>query len=703
MERPFAVIGIVYVTALAVALFLGSSCFFILCAVFLAGFAVCILSKKSRKFALIFITAFTAVLMLWGYTYAYIMPSASLKGETAEISGVLYELPYKYCDRYYYKIKTNSYTVLVSSRYRIKIEPYDTLKATVKFYGETDVSQDLYNFSKGIFIRASVDSLKPKTVIKSDSKPLYYYALMARKYITDKTNSLLPEHEAGFVNAILTGDKYQLNDNEKQILRASGISHIVVISGFHVAVVTHLMLGFFMLVTRKRKKLSSALCIIFLFLYMAVTGFHAPVMRSGIMQTFILTANIASRKSDSFNILGLSALVICFTNPYAVADISFIMSFSATFGILLISPEIYLWVFERISTDKLKILIKALVNIFAVSLSAYIFVLPVTIIFFKQTALYAVITNLFVSFAVTLLIYTAVFMVITGLSPLAWIACFLTDYIFNVAEAVAGLPFSVITASQEFVPFWLTTAVIAGIAMIYLKPNGKIIKYYAMITVLSFIILSAGDSLIKKDSIKISVLDVGDGISCVVNCNNRTYLLSGGGSYYKPNVLDDYLTDSCVYKIAYMLMLDDKNACTAFSKRILENYEIQTVQVFDENKYTQNIKILLSEISGKIDGSYFYTDNNAEIIAEKQKNCMAVKADFDNLRILIIYGKTDCKNIPKSWLDTDILITNGNIENTGLVDTSVAVISDEEHQGNIYLRAYNNGKIQIGRENGWLN
>ena len=46
MKRPFAVIGISYITALAVALFFGSEIFFILCAVFLAGFAVCLLSKK---------------------------------------------------------------------------------------------------------------------------------------------------------------------------------------------------------------------------------------------------------------------------------------------------------------------------------------------------------------------------------------------------------------------------------------------------------------------------------------------------------------------------------------------------------------------------------------------------------------------------------------------------------------------------------
>ena len=82
---------------------------------------------------------------------------------------------------------------------------------------------------------------------------------------------------------------------------------------------------------------------------------------------------------------------------------------------------------------------------------------------------------------------------------------------------------------------------------------------------------------------------------------------------------------------------------------------------------------------------------------------MAVRAVFNGLKLLVIHEKTDCKNIPESWLDTDILVINGSIENLGLVNASVTVISDEEHRGNIYLRAYNNGKIQIGRENGWLN
>ncbi len=702
MKRPFAVIGICYIAALAVALFFGQDSIFPLCMVFTAVSILCICIKKIRKFCMISITGLAAVLMLWGYTYAFLTPNASLKGKSMEITGTLCELPYQYYDRYYYTIKTQNQTVLVSSRYKIKIEPFDTLKATVKFYGETEPSQELYNFSHGITLRASVDSMKTKTVIKNDSKPLYYYALMARQYMTDKIHFLLPEREAGFVNAIMTGDKYQLPENDKNILRSAGISHIIVISGFHVAVITHLILAFFMFVTRKRKRLSSALCIIFVFLYMAVTGFRTPVVRADIMQIFILVGNIVSRKSDSFNILGLSALVICFRNPYAVADVSFMMSFSATFGILLISPSVYIWTMERTSTKKLYFLIKSLVGIFAVSMAAYIFIVPITIIYFKQAAVYSVITNLFTGFAVTGLIYTAVFMIITGFPPFAWIVLFLADYILNVAQTVASLPFPIIETSQEFVPFWLISAVIAGFIIIIFRFGKRTVKYYAFITVMSFIVLSVGDSFLKNGSTKISVLDVGDGISCIVNYNNRTYLLSSGGSYYKSHVPDDYLTESCVSHITYMLMLDDKNACTAYSKQILEHYDIETLQIFNENKYTENVKLLLSSISGKTDSSDVYIDDT-EIHAEQSKNCTAVKAIFGDLHILLAYGKTDCQNIPENWLDTDIFIMNGDIKNTEMINSLITIISDEEHEGTIAMRAYPDKKIDIRRENGWLN
>lgn len=756
MERPLAVTGFCYITALVVALFLGQASFGGLCVIFLTGFLMSVLVRKWRKKAWIptaCLSGLAAVVMLWGYTNVYVEPLANLKGETAEITGVLCELPYRQNDRYYYRIRTDSIdmpnviqdtTLLISSRYKIKIEPYDKLKATVRFYSDTEPSQELYSIAKGIMIRGSIDPLKMKTVTKNEEKPIYYYALMTRKYISERINAVLPEREAAFVNAIMTGDKYQLKDEEKQNLRSAGISHIVVVSGFHLAVITQLMLGFFKLVTRRNQRLSSALCIIFVFLYMAVIGFPTPIIRAGVMQIFFLLAATISRKSDPLNILGLSGMIICIINPYAAADISFLMSFASTLGILLLGNRMAVRMIQFLQPkeDKdfltkfllyriVEKIIKAIVNIIAVSLSAYIFIMPIMIVYFKQVAIYAVLTNLMISFAMSILIYAAVFMILAGIVnvwlsiPLICVVQVLSGYILWTAETVADFPFSVIVTAQEFVPFWLIAVMIAGLILFLMKCQRKTVIYYILLTVMSFIVCAVGDSVFKSGSVKISVLDVGNGISCVVSSEGRTYVLSDGGSYYKSHALNEYLSNSCTEKITYMLLLDDKNACTAYAKQLLETYPIETIQVYDEEDYTENIKLLLSDSDVKIDGSVekVYIDD-VKIQTMKEKNCMAVYAKFGTLTILMIEGKTDCKNLPDNWQDTDILIVNGVIENSNLLSAGILAISDEYDsldkydemadgdygkidatagKGDISIRAYRQGQIEVRRENGWLN
>ncbi len=723
MKRPLAVIGFCCIAALAVALLLGRGSFGILCAVFLGGFGITVFSKKLRKMAWICLSGMAAVGMLWGYTNAYVLPSAKLQGQETEITGVLCELPYQQNDRYYYRLQTDSRTILVSSRYKIKMEPYDTLTATVRFYAETEPSRELYNISKGIMACGSIDPLKKKAVVKNEEKPLYYYALMARKSLTDRIGELLPEREAGFVTALMTGDKYHVQADDKEHFRQAGISHIIVVSGYHLAVLTQLMLGLFRLVFRKNKRPAAALCIVFVFLYMAVTGFSTPVMRAGIMQIFVLTGMVILRESDSLNILGLSGMIICVMNPYAVADVSFMMSFSATLGILLLSPAITAFLMERIRTDRLQKPIKAIVQIFSASLSACLFIMPICVVYFRQIAIYAVVTNVLVSFAVSALIYTAVFMLLTGLLPLVWTAWLLSDYVLYTAKAVAELPFSVIVTAQEFVPYWIMAAVITGLAVLLFRCRKEVVKYYALFTVISFLVCSVGDTFLKSDSVKISVLDVGNGISCIVNCENRTYLLSSGGSYYKAHALNEYLEDSCTKQIAYMLLLDDKNACTAYAGQILRDYRIETVQVYDEKDYTENVKYFLSKAGDKTDSSIVCIDD-IRIQTVKEKNCMAVYAKCRGLRILAVEGKTDCEKLPESWHDTDILIVNGPVSNTHVLSAEILILSDEyEHlsqyeemaqgdyttvyatagQGNISVRVYRRGQTHVRRENGWLN
>lgn len=73
---------------------------------------------------------------------------------------------------------------------------------------------------------------------------------------------------------------------------------------------------------------------------MAVTGFAHSVVRAGIMMIIVSFASSNLRIADSLNNLGFAAIVLTAFNPYAVADIGMLLSFSATTGIILWSRPI---------------------------------------------------------------------------------------------------------------------------------------------------------------------------------------------------------------------------------------------------------------------------------------------------------------------------------------------------------------------------
>ena len=86
---------------------------------------------------------------------------------------------------------------------------------------------------------------------------------------------------------------------------------------------------------------------VFVMIYMALTGFTSSVIRSGIMMIIYLIGKEFFYESDSLNSLGIAALFMCLPNPYASGDIGMILSFSATLGIIILYPVLSDYVLKK--------------------------------------------------------------------------------------------------------------------------------------------------------------------------------------------------------------------------------------------------------------------------------------------------------------------------------------------------------------------
>lgn len=139
--------------------------------------------------------------------------------------------------------------------------------------------------------------------------------------------------EAGVLCAMALGDKTLLWDGQRQMYQNCGLSHIMAISGLHVAVVGMACYGFL-------KKFGPGLrsaCAVSAFLlvcYAQMTGMGNSARRAVFMFCLLLSADIAGRSYDTLNALGAAAFFLLVQNPYLPWDAGFQFSFTAVAGIV---------------------------------------------------------------------------------------------------------------------------------------------------------------------------------------------------------------------------------------------------------------------------------------------------------------------------------------------------------------------------------
>ncbi len=757
MKRPLAVIGFSFTAAAAVAFLVGSRLlnYLIISAALISVVLLIIPAARKKSFIpAVFISCTAAFLWVMCFYSVYVQPIEPLYGENVVIEGKLCELPYEKSGYYYYKIETdfiykesvpNKTTVFLSSREPIYMEPYDTIKASVSLYDKSSDSFYYYNISKNRYLTGYIN--KVISVTENNDRPLYYHILSLRKAVLDIISDKLPDRDAELVSAVLLGEKSGMTYAETETFRAAGISHIIVVSGFHLVIMTQIMLLFLRGIFAGRKRAASFVCIIFVFLYMAVAGFTPSVLRAGIMQILYLFAQTAILKTDSLNSLGLASLIIVFLNPYNALNISFLLSFSATLGIVLWNEKLYRSIDKRIFLDKadpgklrrlIRKPVKSMISILCVTITAQIFTIPIVILFFKSFSPYTLISNLLTSPVVSLLIISSLIMVLLDLSvilafidlPFVIMSGLLSELIYNAAEMTASFPYSLIRMNGECTPICLVLCVFV-IFLIMIPRNIKSYIRVIFIVFYSVLIFITGYFIeyeIKKDSVKISVMDCGNGMTFVLSDYSHTLLFSCGGESKSYNNIRTFINDLPVTDIDYMLLWDKKRNTSSYARRILKDYRVNTIHVYDEDKLSDGLQDLYSDCNNIIkskqsDNKIMKTGNDSfSFSVYNTVSCKAALLNVYDKDILILQSGTDCLKIPEEWRRADFLIDGGNLCNTDVLQCKRAVISDKAEMiltdmdeipviqdniyftggfGNLGLRIYNDGRTDIRREKYW--
>jgi len=250
-------------------------------------------------------------------------------------------------------------------------------------------------------------------ILKSDKFSIQKYLGRLKNNLSwglDK--ALLPPHSSLY-KAMLLREKSGIDDTQREQVQKAGLSHILAISGLHIAVIT-LLLFYVLLTFGMWRRHASYLTLGILILYIMMIGAPASAVRAGIMASVIILAETFGRPNASWRALFYAAALMLVFKPLLIRyDIGFQLSFLAVLGIILFYEylnkgllklqKFIVGFFTRTSVTKdmpvatyFSEVRFGFTSILAVTLSAQALTFPLVIYHFGVFSLWSPVTNLLI-------------------------------------------------------------------------------------------------------------------------------------------------------------------------------------------------------------------------------------------------------------------------------------------------------------------
>ena len=477
--------------------------------------------------------------------------------------------------------KNNQYQIVISVK-SINGHPvqgkaiYNDYSISALKYGDVIKGQGLFqdppiftefnyrSYLAGEGIYSILKDLNYSITERNAGSPFMDFIFNLREQLSDSLARVLPEPQASLCQGIVLGVRNNISQDFNYDLSVTGTTHLLAISGQNLTIIAGLLLSLGLFFFGRRYYIYVWLTLIIIWFYSVLTGLQAPVIRSAIMASIFLLAEILGRQKYSFPALMFSAGIMAALSPNVLGNLSFQLSFMAMTGLIFITPiftnlgrkAVYAGLGEEGLGSKV---FTTVTDSFSVSLGAVIAVWPIIAFNFNIVSFIGPLTTFLMSPALTPIILFGTLTAFIGLfSPpisqvIGWITWLFLSYMILVATIFAALPGIYIKNKPFNIIFvWLYYS------LYLLFISTKSLFKQANIKKVLVTLMYWGDSLGERISIKaiwiippllivamltllaavtmpdhnlqVSFLNVGEGDSILIQSNRQNVLIDGGPS-----------------------------------------------------------------------------------------------------------------------------------------------------------------------------
>lgn len=353
------------------------------------------------------------------------------------------------------------------------------------------------------------------------------------------------------IAALLIGDKSLLENRHKRTFQATGVSHLMAISGLHVGLVflfvcqllKWLLMPFAKIFdTWPRQYIVLPPALFAAFLYSAMAGFAVSTQRAFTMLCVFVICRLFARENGLLRVLLIAASIILVLDPFSILDVGFWLSCGAVLIIAIAGLR-----FENLALYKLQPILWA-------------GMLPMSLAFFGQVSLISPFVNLLmVPLFCTLLIplvllaFSLSQIGLQSISEVLIVSLAKTfEAIYWLLESISELSFALIYPT----PYSLTIGALLILVVHSVWRRSRVMLVIAGVSLLGLVLIHDDYQLGEVD---ITLLDVGQGLSMVVQAKNYVLVYDTGPAYGSgfntaSAVLIPYLRDQGISEIDTLIV-----------------------------------------------------------------------------------------------------------------------------------------------------
>lgn len=371
---------------------------------------------------------------------------------------------------------------------------------------------------------------------------------LARWHLRKKIQAMLPTDAryVGVLIALVMGDQNAINQDDWQVFNATGIGHLISISGLHVTMLAGVGASLAAFIWRRRtwpliapvSKVAAVSGFVTAFIYAWLAGFQIPAQRTMYMVGVVAFALWTGRNPRSFDIWWWALVFVLLIDPMAPYTPGFWLSFGAVAAILYAMGDssglLGIPTGKELEVHWMQRILQALREACRVQAVVTLALLPFTLYWFSQVSIVSPLAN---AFAIPLVSYIVTPLAIAGAVLPEFIGRWLLlpahacmEYLAIALEWMADWSWSVVWSRQP--EWWML--IISGCGLVYAIRPGDIQKTWkwrllaiALSTPLFYWPIQFNEQLAQGE-FRAIVLDIGQGTAVLIETANRRLLYDTG-------------------------------------------------------------------------------------------------------------------------------------------------------------------------------